>query len=159
MGNLKKKLNEILADIDQNIKNKDDLEYIKSQIYNISILFLDEIDKIAEMNLGRLNVMLEREKELSRKMSNLEKVIENIEREMYISSDCDFEIICPYCNEEFYEDFSEGVKSEVRCPKCDNIIELDWHEEDECGCGHCHHHHEEDDEDEEEFDDENDDDM
>ena len=133
MANLKKKLNDILKDIEDNIKNKEDLEYVKSQIYNISILFLDEIDKIAELNLGRLNVMIDREKELSKKIASMEKVIEEIEKEMYISPDYDFAITCPYCNEEFVEDFTDGMKSEVRCPECDNIIELDWHD-DEDGC-------------------------
>lgn len=135
MANLKKKFNEILQDMEKNIKNKEDLEYIKSQVYNISLLFLDEIDKLAELNLGRINVMIDREKELSKRISAMEKVIKNIEQEMFISTDCDFEILCPYCNAEFVEDFTDGMKHEVRCPECDNVIELDWHEEG-CSCGH-----------------------
>lgn len=141
MSNLKKKLNDIIQDIDKNVKNKDDLEYIKSQIYNVSMLFLDEIDKLAELNLGRLNVMLEREKELSKRIAGMEKVISNIEKEMFITDESDFEITCPYCNEEFIEDFTDGMKGEVKCPECGNIIELDWHEDEECngGCNHnCH---------------------
>ncbi len=135
MSNLKKRFNEILQDIEKNIKNKEDLDYIKSQVYNISLLFLDEIDKLAELNLGRLNVMIDREKELTKRIATMEKVINNIEKEMYISPECDFEIICPYCNTEFTEDFSDGFKHEVRCPECDNLIELDWHDEG-CGCEH-----------------------
>ena len=97
MANLKKKLNEILEDLEKNIKDKEELEYVKSQVYNISLLFLDEIDKLAELNLGRLNVMIDREKELSKRIVTMEKMIDNIQKEMYISPDCDFEIICPYC--------------------------------------------------------------
>ncbi len=138
MSDLKKKLNTILSDLDKNIKNKEDLEYVKSQIYNISMIFLDEIDKLAELNIGRLNVMLDREKELSKRIATMEKVIKNIENEMYISEDCDFSIQCPYCNTEFVEDFTDGFKHEVRCPECDNLIQLEWSqdEDDECGCGH-----------------------
>ena len=73
MANLKKKLNEIIEDLEKNIKSKEDLEYIKSQIYNISLLFLDEIDKISELNLGRLNVMISREKELSKRIVAISK--------------------------------------------------------------------------------------
>ncbi len=141
MSELKKKLNMILKDLDKNIKNKEDLEYIKSQIYNISILFLDEIDKLAELNLGRLNAMLDKEKELSKKINVMEKAIENIEKEMYISEECDFSIQCPYCNTEFVEDFTNGYKHEVRCPECDNVIQLEWSQDDECGCD-CSHEHE-----------------
>lgn len=160
MANIKNKLNEILQDLEKNIKNKEDLEYIKSQIYNVSILFLDELDKLAELNLDRLNVMIDREKELGKRIGAMEKVISNIEKEMYISPECDFEIICPYCNEEFVEDFSDGMKSEVRCPECDNIIELDWHEDDGCGCGcehDCHDGCEDCDDEDEEYEDEEDD--
>ena len=74
MPNIKKRLNEIVEDIEKNIKNKDDLEYIKSQIYNISLLFLDELDKVVETHLGRLNVLLEREKRLTRRVENMEIV-------------------------------------------------------------------------------------
>ena len=134
MANLKKRLNEILSELDENIKNKEDLEYVKSQIYNISLLFLDEIDKLAELNLGRLNVMIEREKELAKRVTTMERIIKNIEKEMTIEQECDFEIICPYCNTDFVEDFTNGYKHEVKCPECDNVIELDWHEENNCSC-------------------------
>ena len=137
MANLKKRFKEILEDLEKNIKNKEDLEYIKSQVYNISLLFLDEIDKIAELNLDRVNVMLEREKELGQKIARMDKVINNIEKEVFVSHDCDFEIICPYCNTEFVADLSSGVEHEVKCPECGNAIELDWHEEDECCSHHC----------------------
>ncbi len=165
MANLKKRFNEILQDIEKNIQNKEDLDYIKSQVYNISLLFLDEIDKLAELNLGRLNVMIDREKELTKRIATMEKVINNIEKEMYISPECDFEIICPYCNTEFTEDFSDGFKHEVRCPECDNLIELDWHDdscENECD-GSCHkceeEYEEEENDDEEDNENENEDDM
>lgn len=139
MSDLKEKLNAIMQDFDKNIKNKEDLEYIKSQVYNISVLFLDEMDKLAEINIQRLNVLNEREKELAKRVAGVEKAMDNIQREMFVEpEECDFEIVCPYCNEEFVEDFTDGIKSEVRCPECDNIIELDWHEEDGCGCG-CEH--------------------
>lgn len=137
MANLKKRFKEILEDLEKNIKNKEDLEYIKSQMYNISLLFLDEIDKIAELNLDRINVMLEREKELAGKITRMEKIISNIEKEVFVSPEDDFEIICPYCNTEFVEDLTSGIEHEVKCPECGNTIELDWHEDEECSAHHC----------------------
>ena len=134
MANLKKRFNEILEDLEKNIKNKEDLEYIKSQVYSISLLFLDEVDKLTELSLERLNVMIDREKELSKKITKMEKIINNLEKEVFLSPECDFEIICPYCNTEFVEDLATGMEDEVRCPECGNTIELDWH--DEGGCGH-----------------------
>ncbi len=139
MADLKKKLNAILSDLDKNVKDKEDLEYVKSQIYNISMLFLDEIDKLAELNLGRLNVMIDKEKELSKRISAMEKVMKNIEKEIYITEDdMDFTIQCPYCNAEFVEDFTDGFKHEVKCPECDNVVQLEWYQDEECDCGHEH---------------------
>lgn len=135
MANLKKKFNEILEDLEKNIKNKEDLDYIKSQVYNISLLFLDEVDKLTELSFDRLNVMIDREKELSKKIANMEKIISNLEREVFIPQECDFEIVCPYCNSEFVQDLAKGIEDEVRCPECGNMIEIDWHETEEC-CGH-----------------------
>ena len=131
MTDLKKRFNNILQDIEKNVTNKQDLDYIKTQVYNISLLFLDELDKLAEINLNRLNTMVDREKELEAKIESMEKIIDKLEKEVYSSDeDSDFEIVCPYCNSEFIEDFSNGIKYEVRCPECDNVIELDWNEEE-----------------------------
>ena len=131
MTDLKKRFNNILQDIEKNVTNKQDLDYIKTQVYNISLLFLDELDKLAEINLNRLNTMVDREKELEAKIESMEKIIDKLEKEVYSSDeDSDFEIVCPYCNSEFIEDFSNGIKYEVRCPECENLIELDWNEEE-----------------------------
>lgn len=135
MANLKKRFNEILEELEKNIKNKEDLDYIKSQVYSISMLFLDEVDKLTELSLDRLNVMIDREKELAKKIAKMEKIINNLEKEVFVAPEGDFEIICPYCNTEFIEDLAGGMENEVRCPECGNVIELDWHEEDGC-CGH-----------------------
>ena len=84
--------------------------------------------------------------------------------------DYDFEIVCPYCNQEFVADIEDELKEEIECPECHNKIELDWDGEDDdccsggcCGCGHhdecgCEEDEEDSDTDNEEKDD-NDDDM
>ena len=158
MTDLKKRFNKILQDIEKNVTNKEDVNYIKTQVYNISLLFLDELDKLAEINLGILNVMIDRVKELNRRIATMEKVIDNIQKEMYISPDCDFEIMCPYCGTEFVEDFTDGMEKEVRCPECDNVIELDWNDdgcsEHNCNCEECDDCDEEDNQEENENEDE-----
>ena len=60
-------------------------------------------------------------------MSNLNN--ENNEEEY------DFEIVCPYCENEFLIDLT---KNKIECLKCKNIIELEWTgnmEEDETSSG------------------------
>lgn len=137
ISDLKQELNTIMNDFDNNIKNKEDLDYIKSQVYKISNLFLDEMDKLADINLKRLNVLNEREKELAKKVANVEKKMDAFEKELFMDQEedgCAFEITCPYCNEDIFVD--EFTNGEITCPECNNVIELDWHE-DECDCCDC----------------------
>ena len=151
MGDLQKKFKKIMEDIENNIENKNDLEYIKTQVYNISLLFLDELDKLADLNMNKINALIERHKNMSDKIQKLEDSMNKIEEELFIEEEpYEFEIVCPYCNHEFFADFTSELESEVRCPECQNIIELDWNEEEhECGgeCSGCHGHECEDDED------------
>ena len=70
----------------------------------------------------------------------------DIEDDIYEEEGFDFEIVCPYCEHEFVIDTSED-KTEIKCPECKNIIELDWSgnldDEDDgcsgncCGCSGC----------------------
>ena len=145
MSNLQEKFNKIINDLDHNIENKNDLEYIKTQIYNISMLFIDELDKISELNMDKINRLIVKHKELNNRMQQLENTMKQIEEDIYLDSDEEelgFEIMCPYCNAEFEVDMNEEIKSEVKCPECNNIIELDWNQDECCGghCGSCESH-------------------
>ena len=73
----------------------------------------------------------------------MQGIIDNIEKDIYAEEGFDFEIVCPYCESEFIIDVDEN-KTEVECPECNNIIELDWtgnvdDEPEHDGCnGSCH---------------------
>lgn len=102
-----------------------------------------EYDKILSEIEDRLSIIEEKEKALNAKVSQLQKTISEIENDIYDEEpmgEYDFEIVCPYCNNEFITDLSlmNQEKSEIRCPECNNIIELDWNDDEEEGCGgHC----------------------
>ncbi len=138
MAGLKENFKKIMADIESHITDKEELEYVKTQIYNISTLFLDELDKLAELNIDKMNALIARHKELNERISNLEGSMDKIEKELYVDDWSDFEIVCPYCNYEFVVDLNNENKQEVTCPECNNIIELDWNEDEHHDCeGHC----------------------
>ena len=138
MSELQDNFKKIMDDLEANIENKKDLDYIKKQVYQISILFIDELDKMADLNMNKMNAMIERHKELNDRIAKLESTMNTIEKELFVDEWSDFEITCPYCNHEFAVDFSKGVQKEVTCPECDNVIELDWNQEVEQDCmGHC----------------------
>lgn len=125
MSNLNVKFKKILKDLEENIKNKEDLEYIKVQIFNLYNLFFDEITKIEETTTERMKAIAGTQAVLQEKVDNLENQLKSMEKELYLDEECDFSITCPYCNNEFIVDCDE-LKDEVECPECNNIIELDW---------------------------------
>ena len=83
---------------------------------------MDEISNISEIYNNKVSVLEER-------ISNLEETIgvdyneDNSEEQISLSES----IKCPYCGKEFLVEYNEN-NTEVICPKCNNLIELDWGE-------------------------------
>lgn len=125
MGTLKNEYKSFLDDIEKNIKNKEDLDYIKERFVSFVDTVLDEMDSILEYKQEEMAKIEDTQKQLSEKMGQMQQVIDNIEKDIYTEDGFDFEIVCPYCNYEFIIDVDEN-KTEIECPECQNIIELDW---------------------------------
>lgn len=155
MSDLQKNLKKVISDIEQNLKNKEDIEYVITQIYNIYNMFLDEFDKIEEKTSKRMDSILSRYKILEERMNEIEDSIDKIQSDIYINENEEFtfDIVCPYCDTEFSVDCSDELQKNVKCPECNKTIELDWNEEEHDSCSHdCHEcgghcNHEEDNED------------
>ena len=139
MSEIQDKFKNIISEIEEKIQGKEELEFIKEKIANVTVLFLDQLDTMVDLSTEKLEEVIENQKNLSEKVGKIEKVIENIEKDIYLEeTQYDFEITCPYCNHQFVSDFSTEVKEEVECPECHNIIELDWNHQEKEGCsGHC----------------------
>ncbi len=144
MADLQERLKSVIEELENKIENKDTLEFVKTQIYNLSLIFLDEIERVSEVNVKKMDALAEKYKEINNKVDNIEESVKNIEKDIYMQEDeedeFDLEIVCPYCNNAFIADFSDELKDEITCPECNNIIELDWNkEEHDCGgCCDCH---------------------
>ena len=50
MADLSSKYKKIINNLEKNIEDKQELEYVKEQVYAITSLFLDELDKIIEIS-------------------------------------------------------------------------------------------------------------
>ncbi len=141
MGKLKNEYKSFLDDIEKNIKDKQDLEYVKERFASFLEIVLDQIDSIMDYKKDEITQLENTQQELSTKISQMQQVIDNIEKDIYVEDGFDFEIVCPYCNYEFIIDIDED-KKEIECPECQNIIELDWTGDvdgEEQGCsGNCH---------------------
>ncbi len=140
MGRLKNEYKSFLDDIEKNIKNKEDLEYVKQRFATFLDIVVDQMDVIMDYKKEEITKLEETQDELNSKMNQMQQVIDNIEKDIYAEEGFDFEIVCPYCHYEFIIDVDEN-KTEIQCPECQNIIELDWSgdEEDKGECnGNCH---------------------
>ena len=125
MGVLKDNYTSFLEDIEKNIKNKEDLEYIKLRFADFLNVVLNQMDHIMNYKESEVENLEKKHKELENRLEKIETIVENIEKYIYSDDGFDFEIVCPYCNYEFVIDVDEN-KTEVQCPECNNIIELDW---------------------------------
>lgn len=117
---LNKKFKEVIKNLEENIENKDDLNYAKAQITELSMTFLDELEKMETSFQHKLSVCED-------KIDVLEMTVQKIEEEIFQDDiSMDFEPIkCPYCNSNFLIE-SDNSQKEIKCPDCKNIIELDW---------------------------------
>ncbi len=151
MADINTKFKQILTDLEDNIKNKEDLEFAKTQIFKLYSIFFDEINRIEETVATKMETIAGREIALQEKVEKLEHKVCSMEKELFLDDEeSDFSITCPYCNNEFIADYDE-LKDEVEGPECSNIIELDWGDEKEetegCSgnCSGCKHHEDEED--------------
>ena len=139
MGNLKNEYKSFLDDIEKNIKNKEDLEYVKERFADFMDIVLNDMENILDYKDEEMKKLEVKQNEIETEMNKLKTIVDHIEKDIYAEDGFDFEIVCPYCNYEFVIDVDDN-KTEVQCPECKNIIELDWNGgEDEEGCnGSCH---------------------
>lgn len=97
---------------------------------------LKEILKKIEILTNKVEEIEKKQKIIEDKINQIYNSVSGIENDIY-EDDFDVEIICPYCNTEFVADVE--AKTEIKCPECQNKIELDWNGGEEQGCcsGHC----------------------
>lgn len=141
MTTLKEEYKNFLNDIEKNIKNKEDLLYIKTRFAKFLDVVIDQMEYIMNVKEDKIQEIEKVQSQLEQKLEKVQTVVDNIERDIYSDDGFDFEITCPYCEHEFIIDVDEN-KTEVECPNCENIIELDWSgdpdaEDQNCN-GSCH---------------------
>lgn len=151
MANITDELKRALDNLEKNIKDKDTLDLVKTEIFNLYNSFLDETSKMKDLANDRMAILAESQERMLTKLEKLEKGINSIKKDIYMDEeddeDYDLSITCPYCNKEFIVE-TEDLKDEITCPECNNVIELDWGDgcsDEDCGCCEHHCHDDEDD--------------
>lgn len=133
---LKNEMNNFMQDIETKITNQEERDFILDRTAQLFNVIVDEMENVLDYKTNEIQALESKQKEIDRKMDDMEAVLKNITRDIYEDEE-DFEIICPYCNNEFDADVDENV-TEVVCPECENTIELDWGIEEDNNCnGNC----------------------
>lgn len=141
MAKLSEEYLKIMEDISSHISNEEEEKYVIRKVSELSALYLDIINKLTEMGTQKVDELEEMQSKLDKRLSKVAESVNLIKNDIYEDDSYDFEIVCPYCNHEFVADVESELKEEVECPKCHNVIELDWDDEEEnchsdCS-GHC----------------------
>lgn len=143
LEDLKKEMHSFLNDVNENIKDENDLIYIKERTSKLVDVMMNEVEKLIDYKEDKLNAIIKRQEQEELKLQELKEKIDSVYEDIYDEDDESFSINCPYCNNEFDAEIDEDF-NEIRCPECGNLIELDWNgnpdDEPETGCGgNCSH--------------------
>ena len=131
MSNFNSEFKKILKDLENSIKDKENLEIAKTEIFNLYNLFFDEITELEQSMNKKILTIAESQLHVEEEIRKMNKSIKNIEKDIYMEEDIpdedyDVEIKCPYCNKTFTAQMNDLTAAEIICPECNNAIELDW---------------------------------
>ena len=125
MARLNDAYKKLVEDLNHNIKNKEDLAYVKEKLADFVDIVIQELNGVVRFKEDKMDQLEQTQRELDAKINKMQQILDNIEKDIYSDEGFDFEIVCPYCNYEFFIDVDEE-KTEIQCPECENMIELDW---------------------------------
>ena len=134
-------LNNFFKDLDENIKDKEELLYVKQKTAEMVDFTINEIEKIMNYKEDKLNAIIKKQEQTDRIIQVLNDRMNDLYDDIYDeepNNENEFQINCPYCGLEFGANIDENF-NEIKCPECGNLIELDWNgnpdDEKDKGCG------------------------
>lgn len=144
MSDMSGKYKQIIKELEENIKDEKELEFVKEKFSDMSMLFMDMLERVTRLTDSKIQELEQKQHDILNKINSVQSAVNGIESDIYEDEEnYEFEIVCPYCNYEFAADIEDESKEEIICPECHNTIELDWNPEEEIGgcsgsCSHCH---------------------
>ena len=126
---LSNKMTEYINYLQDTITDEEELNNVINKTKEFIDAVIIEMEKLITYKEKEIKNLFKRQDETDEKMKHLENVMTTMYKDIYEDED-DFEIICPYCNNQVDIDIDETIK-EIICPECKNIIELDWETDDD----------------------------
>lgn len=121
---LKNEMMSFIKTLETTIKDEKELQCLKEKTAHLFEVFADELEKVFKYKEDEIKQIEQRQQQADDRLEEMDAMIKTITKDLYDEYE-DFEIVCPYCNFEFYSEVDETI-SEIICPECENIIELDW---------------------------------
>lgn len=125
INELRDEMKKFISDVNQNIKNPEDLHYILVRTEKLFDEIIKQVEDIVKYKQKEINAIQKKQDEQDDKMEQIEEKMKQMSMDIYEEEFGEFEITCPYCNCRFIADIDETNK-EINCPECNNTIELDW---------------------------------
>ena len=119
----------IIETLKKNIKKEEEFYLAKEQIDSIIKDIIEDYDTLFEKYDEKIKNLEEAQLESMKKIDNLENRVKYFEK-MLEMEDYDIFVTCPYCGYEFQTDYDEEI-SEIPCPECGRIIDIDWSDNEE----------------------------
>jgi len=121
---LKNEMISFIKTLETTIKDEKELQSVKEKTAHLFEVFADELEKVFKYKEDEIKQIEQRQQQADNRLEEMDVMIKTITKDLYDEYE-DFEIVCPYCNFEFDSEVDETI-SEIICPACENIIELDW---------------------------------
>ena len=133
MSELNNHYQQIIKDLKENISNENEKNFVLNKFQELSMMFMDVIDKLTNLTESRMREIDNQQLEISERIQEIEGKVQNIENDVYVNEEpeeYEFEIVCPYCNHEFVAEIKDGLNDDIECPECHNIIELECNDDE-----------------------------
>ena len=82
MSELSKNYKKIMSELEKNISDPQELEYVKKQVNKLSISFLEQMDKLIQDNEEKIESIILNQNDLNKKILKMEKQLEEIESDI-----------------------------------------------------------------------------
>ena len=115
----------MLKKLEYNISNKKELDFAKKAMCEISLAYVDEITEITDNYSSKIIGLEKRVSDLENNLKDYNEETKETKNESEIK--LSETITCPYCGYDFLIEYNEANRETV-CPKCNNLIALDWGE-------------------------------
>ena len=130
INDITNEMRQFLTDIKENIKNPEELHYLLQRTEKLYDVILTQMERLTDYKVEEMNEIRNIQKKHHDRIDEMEEKIKQLSIDVYDEELEEFENNCPYCNYTFDADIDDNVR-EIVCPECNNIIELDWNQEDD----------------------------